>query len=184
MTLLRRSPWSALLLAALLQSCRADCDQKCQPKNLTGLMIGTTNISLNSELICTLSTDNKAQNNSLTDLFPGNVYEVNFACLNCCKNITTKPDKVRNLSVTEITTSSISLNWTEPLGNSSFYRVQWKNGSSTLNINVFDKTTTISNLTAGDRYDIKVIAVAADDQTEGESVSTVKYTSKLTWKPL
>lgn len=63
--------------------------EKCQPKNLTGLMIGTTNISLNSELICTLSTDNKAQNNSLTDLFPGNVYEVNFACLNCCKNITT-----------------------------------------------------------------------------------------------
>uniref|UniRef100_A0A8C7WYR0 Fibronectin type-III domain-containing protein n=1 Tax=Oryzias sinensis TaxID=183150 RepID=A0A8C7WYR0_9TELE len=94
---------------------------------------------------------------------------------------TMKPKKI-NLSVTEITTSSISLNWTEPLGNSSFYRVQWTNGSSTLNKSVFDKTTTISNLTAGGSYNIKVTAVAADDQTEGESVSTVKYTSKLTWK--
>uniref|UniRef100_A0A3B3HYG5 Fibronectin type-III domain-containing protein n=1 Tax=Oryzias latipes TaxID=8090 RepID=A0A3B3HYG5_ORYLA len=66
---------------------------------------------------------------------------------------------IRNLSVTEITTSSISLNWTEPLGNSSFYRVQWKNGSSTLNTSVFEKTTTISNLTAGVRYGINVTAV-------------------------
>ncbi|XP_078805347.1 zinc finger protein ZIC 2a [Oryzias latipes] len=88
-----------------------------------------------------------------------------------------EPDKVRNLSVTEITTSSISLNWTEPLGNSSFYRVQWTNGSSTLNTSVFEKTTTISNLTAGVRYGINVTAVAADNQTEGESVSTVIYTN-------
>uniref|UniRef100_A0A3B3H579 Fibronectin type-III domain-containing protein n=1 Tax=Oryzias latipes TaxID=8090 RepID=A0A3B3H579_ORYLA len=66
---------------------------------------------------------------------------------------------IRNLSVTEITTSSISLNWTEPVGNSSFYRVQWTNGSSTLNKSVFDKTTTISNLTAGENYDITVTAV-------------------------
>uniref|UniRef100_A0A3B3HQM0 Fibronectin type-III domain-containing protein n=1 Tax=Oryzias latipes TaxID=8090 RepID=A0A3B3HQM0_ORYLA len=84
----------------------------------------------------------------------------------------------RNLSVTEITTSSISLNWTEPLGNSSFYRVQWTNGSSTLNKSVFDKTTTISNLTAGESYDITVTAVAADDQTEGE-IPSIEYNGQM-----
>ncbi|XP_036068492.1 receptor-type tyrosine-protein phosphatase eta [Oryzias melastigma] len=90
----------------------------------------------------------------------------------------TKPDKVRNLTVTEITTSSISLSWTEPLGQSSYYVVEWSNGSYTLNANVTDERLNITNLTAGVQYNIRVTAVAADNQTKGLSVFFSKYTSK------
>ncbi|RVE72230.1 hypothetical protein OJAV_G00059530 [Oryzias javanicus] len=176
MTLLRCAPWSALLLAALLQICQADCEQKCEPQNLTELIIVTTSISLNHPANCTLSTGNQTKEGTLTDLFPGTVYEVNFKCFNCCGNITTKPDKVRNLTVTEVTTVSMTLSWMEPLGNSSFYEVQWSDGSSTLKDNVTDKNMIISNLTAGVQYGINVTAVAADKQTKGESVFTSNYT--------
>ncbi|XP_036068490.1 receptor-type tyrosine-protein phosphatase eta isoform X4 [Oryzias melastigma] len=88
----------------------------------------------------------------------------------------TKPDKVRNLTVTEITTSSISLNWTKPLGQSSYYEVEWSNESYTLNANVTDGRMTISDLTAGVQYNINVTAVAADKQTKGQSAFTSNYT--------
>ncbi|XP_050929430.1 receptor-type tyrosine-protein phosphatase eta isoform X11 [Lates calcarifer] len=88
----------------------------------------------------------------------------------------TKPEEVRNLSVTNFTTSSVSLNWTEPEGNSSFYRVQWTDGKFSLTDNVSETSITISNLTAGVQYKVTVTAVAGDHQTVGQSVAVSQYT--------
>ncbi|XP_078024164.1 receptor-type tyrosine-protein phosphatase eta isoform X8 [Epinephelus lanceolatus] len=88
----------------------------------------------------------------------------------------TKPEVVRNLTVTQITTSSISVIWTEPEGNSSFYRVQWTDGNVTDSDNVTETHKNITNLTAGVQYEISVTAVAGDGSTAGRSEAVSKYT--------
>ncbi len=90
----------------------------------------------------------------------------------------TEPEVVKNLTVTEITTSSVSLNWTEPAGKRSFYRVQWTNGNLTKSDKVNETHITINNLTAGVQYKITVTAVAGDDRTEGQNTTVSQYTSK------
>ncbi|XP_047452257.1 receptor-type tyrosine-protein phosphatase beta isoform X4 [Mugil cephalus] len=92
------------------------------------------------------------------------------------KSLYTKPEVVTNLSVTSFTTSSISLNWTESVGNRSFYRVQWTGGERTSSMNVSETFTNITGLTAGVQYEITVIAVAHDGYTEGQSETISKYT--------
>lgn len=89
----------------------------------------------------------------------------------------TEPEAVRNLTVSEITTSSVFLTWTEPQGKSSFYRVQWTDGnfSKTVNVTHLD----ITNLTAGVQHKVTVIAVADDGLTDGQSTAVSVYTSKL-----
>ncbi|XP_040893831.1 receptor-type tyrosine-protein phosphatase eta isoform X3 [Toxotes jaculatrix] len=89
---------------------------------------------------------------------------------------TTKPEVVRNLTVTNVSTSSVSVNWTAPDGHSSFYRVQWTGGSVSGTNSVFQPSVTISNLTAGVQYTINVTAVADDDITEGQSSTVQQYT--------
>ena len=89
-----------------------------------------------------------------------------------------EPDVVRNLTVSEITTSSVSLIWAEPEGNSSFYRVQWTGGEINLLANMSKTSTIITNLTAGVQYTITVTAVADDGHIEGQSTIVSPYTSK------
>ncbi|XP_053175921.1 receptor-type tyrosine-protein phosphatase eta-like, partial [Scomber japonicus] len=88
----------------------------------------------------------------------------------------TKPDVVRNLTVSEITTSSVSLIWAEPEGNSSFYRVQWTGGEINVLENVTQTSKIITNLTAGVQYTITVTAVADDGHIEGQSTIVSQYT--------
>nr|XP_040018741.1 receptor-type tyrosine-protein phosphatase eta isoform X3 [Gasterosteus aculeatus aculeatus] len=83
----------------------------------------------------------------------------------------TKPEVVRNITVTNVTTSSISLTWNDPKGNSSSYRVQWTDSVDTTSI-------TITNLTAGVQYKITVAAVTNEGSTEGQNTSVSQYTSK------
>ncbi|XP_044212579.1 receptor-type tyrosine-protein phosphatase eta-like isoform X2 [Thunnus albacares] len=90
----------------------------------------------------------------------------------------TKPEVVRNLNVTEITTSSMTLTWTKPEGSSSFYRVQWTDGNVTQSYNVSVTSKTFTNLTPGVQYTISITAVADDDHTEGQSTTVSQYTSK------
>ena len=80
--------------------------------------------------------------------------------------------------MTNVTTSSVSVNWTKPEGNSSFYRVQWTGGRVTETKNVSETSLTISDLTAGVQYEISVTAVADDKHTEGQSSTVTQYTSK------
>ncbi|XP_010780494.1 receptor-type tyrosine-protein phosphatase eta-like, partial [Notothenia coriiceps] len=121
----------------------------------------------------------------LSDLIPGTSYNILIIAVAGDNKTTgdphqltivTKPEVVRNISVTEITTSSISVMWNEPEGNSSSYRVQWSDGNVTKSENVTETQITISNLTAGVQYDINVTAVAGDGSTEGQSTTVSQYT--------
>lgn len=86
-----------------------------------------------------------------------------------------EPEVIKNLTVTNVTTWSMSVNWTKPEGYSSFYIVNWTDGNTT---NVTDTFINITNLSAGVQYTITVRAVAADGSTSGDGTSTKRYTSK------
>ncbi|XP_022610174.1 receptor-type tyrosine-protein phosphatase eta isoform X3 [Seriola dumerili] len=88
----------------------------------------------------------------------------------------TRPELVRNLTVTNVTTSSVSVNWSEPEGNSSFYTVEWTDGNFSATENVSETSMTISNLTAGVQYKINVTAVADDNHTKGQTTAVTQYT--------
>lgn len=96
----------------------------------------------------------------------------------CVSPALTEPDVVRNLTVTSVTTSSVSLSWTEPVGNSSFYIVEWTGGNVTVGKNATETSVTISDLTAGVQYEITVTAVAGDGRTTGESSDVSRFTSE------
>ncbi|KAI5626890.1 receptor-type tyrosine-protein phosphatase eta-like, partial [Silurus asotus] len=87
----------------------------------------------------------------------------------------TKPDVVRDLNVTKITTSSLFLNWTEPIGKSSFFKVQWGN-DITLNSTTSNTFYDITNLSPGVNYTILISAVAADNITEGGAIGLSVFT--------
>uniref|UniRef100_A0A8C3GCJ4 protein-tyrosine-phosphatase n=1 Tax=Cyclopterus lumpus TaxID=8103 RepID=A0A8C3GCJ4_CYCLU len=96
----------------------------------------------------------------------------------------TEPEVVSNITVTKITTSSISLKWTKPEGNSSFYRVQWTDGNVTVSANVTQTNITITKLTAGVQYEITVTAVADDEPSVVRNLSIIDVTTSsmfLTW---
>uniref|UniRef100_A0A4W5NKI6 Fibronectin type-III domain-containing protein n=1 Tax=Hucho hucho TaxID=62062 RepID=A0A4W5NKI6_9TELE len=88
----------------------------------------------------------------------------------------TEPAIIRNLTFTEITTASVSLNWAEPLGNRSFYRVEWTGGNSSVSQNTTGTSVNVTALTAGVQYHFTVTAVAGDNTTVGQSKTVSKYT--------
>ncbi|XP_051978701.1 receptor-type tyrosine-protein phosphatase eta-like [Xyrauchen texanus] len=94
-------------------------------------------------------------------------------------SVYTKPDVIMNLRVDNITTSSVSLNWTKPNGQSSHYRVEYENINVTINETTEKTFITINNLIPGSQYTFKVFTVAADNVTEGRSVQISCYTSNL-----
>ncbi|XP_053496914.1 receptor-type tyrosine-protein phosphatase eta-like [Ictalurus furcatus] len=105
-----------------------------------------------------------------------NKTEGNYSCISAY----TKPDAASDLRVTEITTSSLFLNWTEPIGEKSFFKVQWSNDSITLNSITSNRFFNIANLNPGVNYTILISAVAADNITEGEAVGLSVYTKAET----
>uniref|UniRef100_A0A3Q1EYV8 protein-tyrosine-phosphatase n=1 Tax=Acanthochromis polyacanthus TaxID=80966 RepID=A0A3Q1EYV8_9TELE len=172
------SLWTLLVFTALLKNARAEChlEENCTAESLTTLRKTVTTETTVTLPNCSLSTGNLSGNGSITHLTPGAVYQINFHCRNCCKEVTMKPEKVNNLDVTDITTSSIFLNWTKPNGNSSFYRVNWTDGTKTNDTNVTETYINITDLTAGVQYTVNVTAVGDDHVTEGASVSVSNYT--------
>uniref|UniRef100_A0A3Q1AWF7 protein-tyrosine-phosphatase n=1 Tax=Amphiprion ocellaris TaxID=80972 RepID=A0A3Q1AWF7_AMPOC len=170
------SLWTLLVFTALLKNARAECDPERNCTADSSLRKTETTITLETEPNCNLSTGNISGNGSITGLTPGAIYQISFHCLNCCKEVTTKPEKVNNLEVIGVSTSSISLNWTKPVGNSSSYRVQWTDGTETKNDTATEEYINITNLTAGVQYTMTVTAVADDNITEGTSVNVSQYT--------
>ncbi|XP_028442176.1 receptor-type tyrosine-protein phosphatase eta [Perca flavescens] len=121
----------------------------------------------------------------LSDLIPGTNYIISIVAIAgdnhtegeySIFSLVTKPEVVRNLTVTAVTTSSIFLTWTKPDGNSSSYRVQWTSGNVNGNDSVTLTQKNITNLTAGVQYSITVTAVADDGSTVGKSTSVSQYT--------
>ncbi|XP_039470652.1 receptor-type tyrosine-protein phosphatase eta isoform X2 [Oreochromis aureus] len=94
----------------------------------------------------------------------------------------TKPEVVTSLSAVNVTTSSVFVSWTKPVGNSSFYKVQWTGTSGS--VNVYETFYDIPNLTAGVQYEITVTAVAGDNYTEGQSATVTNYTKPAVVKNL
>ncbi|KPP70475.1 receptor-type tyrosine-protein phosphatase eta-like, partial [Scleropages formosus] len=88
----------------------------------------------------------------------------------------TRPDVITNFSVSQITTSSLSLTWSAPQGNISFYIVQWIYNNNTNNQTVNSAYIYIPSLLPGVQYTFSVIAVAGDNKTRGAPVSLSQFT--------
>uniref|UniRef100_A0AAZ1XU35 Fibronectin type-III domain-containing protein n=1 Tax=Oreochromis aureus TaxID=47969 RepID=A0AAZ1XU35_OREAU len=175
--------WTLLVFSA---STRAQCISNCSTGTFNIISTTTTNVTFELKPNCSLTVGNIASGNGLiTGLTPGAVYEIVLNCSHCCNvsQITTKPETV-SLTVTNITTSSIFVNWTEPVGMSSFYKVQWTGGGRNVPVNVYETFYNITNLTAGVQYEITVTAVAGDNYTEGQSATVIKYTKPAVVKNL
>ncbi|XP_034144076.1 receptor-type tyrosine-protein phosphatase eta isoform X3 [Esox lucius] len=148
--------------------------------------VSTGNQSAESN--CNVSTGSQlALSNStvaiLSGLSPGGTYSLNVQCsnTNCSMNVTTKPDTVTNLTVTEFTTSSVALTWSETNG-SSFYTVQWTGGGDSDNLRITIASLNVTGLRAGVKYIFTVTAVAGDNTTGGQSNAVIKYTKPATIK--
>ncbi|MEQ2228056.1 hypothetical protein ILYODFUR_004786, partial [Ilyodon furcidens] len=88
-------------------------------------------------------------------------------------SIYTKPEAVNSLQVTDVTKTSVSLNWSEPVGKRQFYTVTWKNNT------IFRKNetqVTVTELTPGERYCFTVIAVAGDNETKSDEKMICHFT--------
>ncbi|KAF4081215.1 hypothetical protein AMELA_G00158900, partial [Ameiurus melas] len=88
-----------------------------------------------------------------------------------------EPNAVTNLTVSIINTSSVSLTWNEPLGNRSYFTVNWTGGSVNNSSNTSNTSYTVTGLTAGVNYTFTVTAVAADGQTAGAPTQTSDFTT-------
>ncbi|MGH0133651.1 UNVERIFIED_CONTAM: hypothetical protein FKN15_073418, partial [Acipenser sinensis] len=122
---------------------------------------------------------------TVTDLTAGSLYTFSVTA-RAADNLTegdtvtitkhTKPDIISNLSVTSVSTTSISLSWTKPQGNSTSYRVQVQGAGLDRNLTANSESITVTDLTAGSLYTFSVTARAADNLTEGDTVTITKHT--------
>uniref|UniRef100_UPI0037E9B865 receptor-type tyrosine-protein phosphatase eta-like n=1 Tax=Semicossyphus pulcher TaxID=241346 RepID=UPI0037E9B865 len=166
-----------LVFCALLKISQTNCDNnECTSKDTATLTTNTTAVKFEPQPNCTLSIGNDSSGQGLiTGLTPGAIYPIFLRCLNCCKEVTTKPEAVSILRVTE-TTTSLYLTWTEPVGNSSLYRVQWTDGKENKTAETTETSKNITGLTPGVKYTLYVTAVADDSSTEGEKGYISWYT--------
>ncbi|MGH0169938.1 UNVERIFIED_CONTAM: hypothetical protein FKN15_058145 [Acipenser sinensis] len=86
-----------------------------------------------------------------------------------------EPDIVVNLTAENITTTSIALSWSAPIGNAIGYRVE-AIGNPSKNLTVNTLFTEITGLVPGSNYTLRIIALAADNVTEGDAVTISRFT--------
>ncbi|XP_026220755.1 receptor-type tyrosine-protein phosphatase beta-like isoform X9 [Anabas testudineus] len=173
------SLWAPLVFCALLKHSQPQSFYQCDDNQMLNLTTATTTVTLVPTTNCTLNVGNATlENGTLTNLTPGTSYVINLNCSNCTQlqNFTTKPEIVKGLSVTDFSTSYVFLNWTEPVGNSSFYIVQWTDGNVSQNLSVTETHVNISGLTAGVQYTFSVMAVAGDNETLSNVTQISQYT--------
>lgn len=105
-------------------------------------------------------------------------------CLHICVSVYPlflDPAVVRELTITNVTTTSMSLSWLEPkIGNVESYCVRWNHNES-----IFDNTSvTIRDLTPGSQYNISVAATVQNGTIKGQSAFTSNFTSRSIPDPL
>ncbi|RXN00539.1 Translation initiation factor eIF-2B subunit epsilon [Acipenser ruthenus] len=120
----------------------------------------------------------------ITGLVPGSKYTLRVIAL-AADNVTevdavtitrfTKPDIIANLTAENITTTSIALSWSAPNGNAIGYRVE-AIGNPSKNLTVNTLFTEITGLVPGSNYTLRIIALAADNVTEGDAVTISRFT--------
>ncbi|XP_039881138.1 receptor-type tyrosine-protein phosphatase eta-like isoform X5 [Simochromis diagramma] len=171
--------WTLLVFSAFLKSSQAQNTSSCSTGTLNITTTTTTaDVTFQLDQNCSLKVGgNMSEKGLITGLTPGAVYHIVLNCSGSCdvSNIATKPETV-SLTVTDITTSSMFVSWTKPVGSSSFYKVQWTGGGTSASFNDSATFKNITNLTAGVQYKITVTAVADDNYTEGQSATVTKYT--------
>ncbi|MED6257088.1 hypothetical protein ATANTOWER_009842 [Ataeniobius toweri] len=84
------------------------------------------------------------------------------------------PGNVENLTVLEVTTTSVKMSWNNT--GDSRYRVNWGDKGNTNTDIVMGNIKTITNLTPGFLYTINVTAVASDNLTEGRPATKTVHT--------
>lgn len=90
------------------------------------------------------------------------------------------PSAVENLTVVSVTTESILLSWSKPVGDSDFYSVEYRkqNESQTQKSKCKDSNEcNVTGLSPGFEYSFTVKAIV-NDNIEGVSSSVSDYTSK------
>ncbi|XP_069583137.1 tenascin-X-like isoform X2 [Ranitomeya imitator] len=118
-----------------------------------------------------------------SDLTPGNQYIVAVTAVtgadvlgDSTENINfTRPEKVKNLIVSSITDTSVSLSWLPPDGRTSSYLIQIQrdeNYKKTTPLTVF----TVQDLIPGTHYTFLVSSLTGYDTVQGDNVSTSNYT--------
>ncbi|KAM4043753.1 uncharacterized protein ACNLHF_014024 [Anomaloglossus baeobatrachus] len=121
---------------------------------------------------------------TIEGLTPGNYYTLLVTAVVGENNMTgnsselslyTKPDVVKNLMPGIITTTSISLSWDKPDGNTSYYYIQIL-GDPTFNKTVTSTSDTIEGLTPGNYYTLLVTAVVGENNVTGNSSEISVYT--------
>ncbi|KAM4043754.1 receptor-type tyrosine-protein phosphatase eta-like [Anomaloglossus baeobatrachus] len=90
--------------------------------------------------------------------------------------VTTKPEVVKNLKIVFTTSTSISLSWEKPDGNTSSYEIQIL-GDPTFNKTVTSTSDTIDGLTPGNYYTLLVTAVVGENNVTGNSSEISVYTN-------
>ncbi|XP_061677448.1 receptor-type tyrosine-protein phosphatase eta-like isoform X2 [Syngnathoides biaculeatus] len=125
----------------------------------------------------------KTEMYTLLNLTPGTLYNLHvFTVVEALKSTPqqawqyTKPEKATNLVVNNFTTSSITVSWTQPEGNFSFYIVQWTDGKDPQRENVTITSKSLTGLSPGTLYNISVTTVADDRMTEGAPAAVSQYT--------
>ncbi|KAM4043756.1 receptor-type tyrosine-protein phosphatase eta-like [Anomaloglossus baeobatrachus] len=167
-------------------------------KNLSTGIITTTSISLSWEkpdgnassyyiqILGDITFNKTVTSSSATieGLTPGNYYTLLVTAVVGENNVTgksseisvyTKPDLVKNLMTGIISTTSISLSWEKPDGNTSSYYIQIL-GDPTFNKTVTSTSDTIDGLTPGNYYTLLVTAVVGENNVTGNSSDISVYT--------
>ncbi|MGL5583014.1 MAG: fibronectin type III domain-containing protein [Cetobacterium sp.] len=85
---------------------------------------------------------------------------------------------IQNLTVTNLTSSSVFLTWHDPVGNRSFFKLHWTGDKTIGNATEIANTSyNITDLTAGVNHTFCITAVAEDKLTEGDAFCISQYTS-------
>lgn len=102
-------------------------------------------------------------------------------CLHLCVFVCPSfldPAVVEKLTVTDVTTTSMSLSWLKPeFGNAESYCVRWNHNDSIFD-SIFNTSVTIPDLTPGSQYNISVAATVQNGTIKGQSAFTSNFTSR------
>uniref|UniRef100_A0A8C4XIG6 protein-tyrosine-phosphatase n=1 Tax=Erpetoichthys calabaricus TaxID=27687 RepID=A0A8C4XIG6_ERPCA len=120
---------------------------------------------------------------NVTDLFPATNYTFRVTAVtldNQTEGISatitryTLPNVIVNPTSVALSTSSISLNWNQPIGGSVTYKVYLLNNGTVVLTNM--PSINVTGLMPATSYRFSVSAVAQDNKTEGNNVTMTQYT--------
>ncbi|XP_048030526.1 mucin-3A-like [Megalobrama amblycephala] len=150
------------------------------PGNTTHSTVGITGNPTNQ----TFNNNKTRLYTFIEDLTPGNLYSVQVIPVKCGRDLNpqnisfyTIPSPVKDLTVVNVTTDTVSLKWSIPEGDCDFYKVYVKNvlGQVEKIHKYTSKECTIMDLTPGNKYEF-IVTATVNETTEGVPNSVSDYT--------